>query len=55
MFIDPIVDNIEIVKKLGIKAIEIHTGSYANNQNRKNNIHLRKIKNIVKVALNNQY
>ena len=54
LFIDPIPDNIVIVKKLGVKAIEIHTGSYANSQNRKNNIHLRKIKNIVKIALKNQ-
>ena len=54
LFIDPIPDNIEIVKKLGIKAIEIHTGSYANNQNRKHNTHLSNIKNVVKIAINNQ-
>ena len=30
LFIDPVIDNIVIVKKLGVKAIEIHTGSYAN-------------------------
>ena len=54
LFVDPIPDNIVLVKKLGVKAIEIHTGSYANSQNRKNNIHLKKIKNITKIALNNQ-
>ena len=50
LFIDPVIDNIEVVKKLGINAIEIHTGSYANN---KNNNYLREIRSVVKVAINN--
>ena len=54
LFIDPLVDNIEQIKRLGVNAIEIHTGSYANSQNRKNNNYLKKIKNVVQVALNNQ-
>ena len=53
LFIDPVAGNIENVKKLGVKAIEIHTGSYANTQNQKNNIQLKKIKKIVKIALDN--
>ncbi len=53
LFIDPVISNIEIVKKLKVNAIEIHTGSYANSQNIKKNTYLKQIKKIVRVALNN--
>ena len=53
LFIDPVADNIEIIKKLGVRAIEIHTGSYANQRKSKNSSFLREIKKVVKLALDN--
>ena len=53
LFVDPNIENIEIVKELGVNAIEVHTGSYANSNNRNKGVCLQKIKNIVKVAKNN--
>ncbi|MEC8099832.1 MAG: pyridoxine 5'-phosphate synthase [Pseudomonadota bacterium] len=53
LFIDPVPANIKEVKKLGVKAVEIHTGSYASTQNKKSDIQLKKIQSIVKIALNN--
>ena len=50
LFIDPILNNIEIIKKLKVSAIEIHTGSYANSLKSKENIYLKEIKEVVRLA-----
>ena len=54
LFIDAVIENIEIVKKLNIEVIEIHTGDYANSYNSDpENISLKKIKKMVSTALKN--
>ena len=54
LFIDSVIENIEIVKKLDVQIVEIHTGDYANSYNNNSkNTSLKKIKNIASLALKN--
>ena len=50
LFIDPNLNNIEIIKKLGITSVEVHTGNYANAKESEENIYLEEIKELVKLA-----
>ena len=54
LFIDPNLDNIDLVKKLGINSVEIHTGNYANASQKDEMVYLEEIKSIVEFAKSNK-
>ena len=39
LFVDPEIEQIDAAAKLGVKVVEIHTGSFANNFNKNGEIH----------------
>ena len=50
LFIDPNLDNIDLVKKLNINSVEIHTGNYANAYLKMKIFYLEEIKKMVELA-----
>ena len=54
LFIDPNLDNIDLVKKLWINSVEIHTGNYANASQKNEMVYLEEIKSMVELAKSNK-
>ena len=51
-FVDPDIEQIDAVARLGVKVIEIHTGKFASNFNKKNHdLELNRIKQAAKHCL----
>ena len=55
LFIDPNTHSVELSKKLGIKAIELHTGCFANASSKKEKMELDKIIKTTDYAINENF
>ena len=55
LFIDPNTNSVELSKKLGIKAIELHTGCFANASSKKEKMELDKILKTTNYAKNENF